>query len=115
MDLPLSDRIAQIAGVPEVDAAVDSVGLEARGQGRDARREATRRSVLVLPERVGGSPATRTRLQCRGSLRPDHYILRLQAGVYHQRETAHHHLFPGLIGWESHTMLVEIRGGSSQA
>src|SRR3954471_15025472 len=32
-DAPLSDQIAQIIGVPEVDSAVDCVGFEARGHG----------------------------------------------------------------------------------
>jgi glutathione-independent formaldehyde dehydrogenase len=35
-----SDQIEQILGVPEVDAAVDAVGFEARGHGSDADREA---------------------------------------------------------------------------
>lgn len=34
------DQIAQILGVPEVDAAVDAVGFEARGHGADASHEA---------------------------------------------------------------------------
>ena len=34
------DQIEQILGVPEVDAAVDAVGFEARGHGADADREA---------------------------------------------------------------------------
>src|SRR6187200_33074 len=35
-DASLGDQIAQIVGVPEVDAAVDCVGFEARGHGHDA-------------------------------------------------------------------------------
>ena len=35
-DASLADQIAQIVGVPEVDAAVDCVGFEARGHGQDA-------------------------------------------------------------------------------
>src|ERR1700719_4187874 len=35
-DASLGDQIAQILGVPEVDAAVDCVGFEARGHGHDA-------------------------------------------------------------------------------
>src|SRR6476661_6243289 len=35
-DASLADQIAQIVGVPEVDAAVDCVGFEARGHGHDA-------------------------------------------------------------------------------
>jgi glutathione-independent formaldehyde dehydrogenase len=34
------DQIEQILGVPEVDAAVDAVGFEARGHGSDAGHEA---------------------------------------------------------------------------
>lgn len=33
---PLADMIEQITGEPEVDAAVDAVGFEARGHGKDA-------------------------------------------------------------------------------
>jgi glutathione-independent formaldehyde dehydrogenase len=39
-DAPLADQIEQILGVPEVDAAVDAVGFEARGHGKDADHEA---------------------------------------------------------------------------
>src|SRR5579862_8754577 len=35
-DAPIGDQIAAIVGVPEVDAAVDCVGFEARGEGRDS-------------------------------------------------------------------------------
>src|SRR5215212_9597766 len=34
------DQIEQLLGVPEVDAAVDAVGFEARGHGQDASKEA---------------------------------------------------------------------------
>ena len=34
------DQIEQILGVPEVDAAVDAVGFEARGHGADSEHEA---------------------------------------------------------------------------
>jgi glutathione-independent formaldehyde dehydrogenase len=34
------DQIEQVLGVPEVDAAVDAVGFEARGHGSDADQEA---------------------------------------------------------------------------
>ena len=34
------DQIEQILGVPEVDAAVDAVGFEARGHGADSGQEA---------------------------------------------------------------------------
>jgi len=36
----VSQQIEQILGVPEVDAAVDCVGFEARGHGADAKKEA---------------------------------------------------------------------------
>jgi glutathione-independent formaldehyde dehydrogenase len=36
----VAEQIEQILGVPEVDAAVDCVGFEARGHGADARKEA---------------------------------------------------------------------------
>src|SRR5216684_4736461 len=36
-DASLGDQIAQILGEPEVECAVDCVGFEARGQGKDAR------------------------------------------------------------------------------
>jgi glutathione-independent formaldehyde dehydrogenase len=39
-DATLAEQIEQILGVPEVDAAVDAVGFEARGHGRDADHEA---------------------------------------------------------------------------
>jgi glutathione-independent formaldehyde dehydrogenase len=39
-DATLQEQIEQILGVPEVDAAVDAVGFEARGHGKDADHEA---------------------------------------------------------------------------
>src|ERR671930_27780 len=39
-DTPLPKQIEPIIGVPEVDAAVDAVGFEARGHGKDADHEA---------------------------------------------------------------------------
>lgn len=36
---PIADQIAQILGIPEVDAAVDCVGFEARGCGHDHSKE----------------------------------------------------------------------------
>ncbi len=39
-DASLPDQIEEILGVPEVDAAVDCVGFEARGHGADADHEA---------------------------------------------------------------------------
>ncbi|HEX3646937.1 MAG TPA: formaldehyde dehydrogenase, glutathione-independent, partial [Pseudonocardiaceae bacterium] len=38
-DAALVDQVEQILGVPEVDAAVDAVGFEAKGHGKDAERE----------------------------------------------------------------------------
>src|SRR5438093_4830515 len=38
-DASLADQIAQVLGKPEVDAAVDCVGFEARGHGHDATVE----------------------------------------------------------------------------
>jgi glutathione-independent formaldehyde dehydrogenase len=39
-DGSIADHLDQILGVPEVDAAVDCVGFEARGHGHDADHEA---------------------------------------------------------------------------
>lgn len=36
LDVPLSAQIEEILGIPEVDAAVDAVGFEARGHGHEA-------------------------------------------------------------------------------
>ena len=56
-DASLADQIAQIVGVPEVDAAVDCVGFEARGHGRDAAVEqpATVLNSLMTVTRAGGA------------------------------------------------------------
>jgi glutathione-independent formaldehyde dehydrogenase len=53
----LADQIAQIVGVPEVDAAVDCVGFEARGHGKDAsvERPATVLNSIMEITRAGGS------------------------------------------------------------
>jgi glutathione-independent formaldehyde dehydrogenase len=40
LDASLADQLEAILGVPEVDAAVDAVGFEARGHGPDATHEA---------------------------------------------------------------------------
>src|SRR6266699_1029079 len=55
-DAPLADQIAQIVGEPEVDCAVDCVGFEARGHGRDAALEqpATVLNSLMTVTRAGG-------------------------------------------------------------
>jgi glutathione-independent formaldehyde dehydrogenase len=56
-DAPLGDQIAQIVGVPEVDAAVDCVGFEARGHGHDAavERPATVLNSVMTVTRAGGA------------------------------------------------------------
>ena len=53
----VSDQIAQILKIPEVDCAVDCVGFEARGHGQDARKEApaTVLNSLMTICRAGGS------------------------------------------------------------
>jgi glutathione-independent formaldehyde dehydrogenase len=50
------DQIEQILGVPEVDAAVDAVGFEARGHGADADHEApaTVLNSIMDVTRAGG-------------------------------------------------------------
>ncbi|MBV8903506.1 MAG: formaldehyde dehydrogenase, glutathione-independent [Acidobacteriia bacterium] len=56
-DASLGDQIAQIVGVPEVDAAVDCVGFEARGHGKEAgvERPATVLNSLMTVVRAGGN------------------------------------------------------------
>jgi len=51
------DLIEQILGVPEVDAAIDAVGFEARGHGKDAGTEApaTVLNSLMTVTRAAGS------------------------------------------------------------
>ena len=50
------DQIVEILGVPEVDAAVDAVGFEARGHGADAEEApATVLNSLMGLTRAGGS------------------------------------------------------------
>src|SRR6185436_3214311 len=53
----LADKIAQILGVPEVDSAVDCVGLEAHGTGKDVNIEAPAVVLTAAMEvtRAGGS------------------------------------------------------------
>ena len=54
-DASLGDQIEQILGVPEVDAAVDAVGFEARGHGRDgAEAPATVLNSIMGITRVAG-------------------------------------------------------------
>ena len=56
-DASLADQIAQVIGVPEVDAAVDCVGFEARGHGHDAAVEkpATVLNSVMEVTRAGGA------------------------------------------------------------
>ena len=56
IDAPLTDQIAAILGVPEVDSAVDCVGFEARGHGRESRveRPATVLNQAMQVTRAGG-------------------------------------------------------------
>jgi len=52
----LAEQIEQIVGVPEVDQAVDCVGFEARGHGKDSAKEhpATVLNALMEVTRAGG-------------------------------------------------------------
>src|SRR5438876_2647037 len=56
-DASLADQIAQIVGSPEVDAAIDCVGFEARGHGHDAAVEkpATVLNSVMEVTRAGGA------------------------------------------------------------
>ena len=56
-DATLADQIEQIVGVPEVDAAVDCVGFEARGHGGEAGVEhpATVLNSIMDVTRAGGA------------------------------------------------------------
>src|SRR5262249_34017843 len=51
------DQIEKILGVPEVDCAVDAVGFEARGHGKDAENEApaTVLNSIMDVTRAGGA------------------------------------------------------------
>jgi len=53
----LADQIEEILGVPEVDCAVDCVGFEAHGQGKDAKveRPATVLNSIMEVTRAGGA------------------------------------------------------------
>jgi glutathione-independent formaldehyde dehydrogenase len=55
-DATLPQQIEQILGVPEVDAAVDAVGFEARGHGKDSDHEApaTVLNSIMDVTRAGG-------------------------------------------------------------
>jgi glutathione-independent formaldehyde dehydrogenase len=55
-DATLGEQIEQILGVPEVDAAVDAVGFEARGQGKDSDHEvpaAVLNSIMEVTRAAG--------------------------------------------------------------
>ena len=56
-DATLGEQIEQIVGEPEVDCAVDCVGFEARGHGKDAgvERPATVLNSLMTVARAGGA------------------------------------------------------------
>ena len=56
-EAPLGDQIAEIVGEPEVDAAVDCVGFEARGHGAEAGEEhpATVLNSIMEVARAGAS------------------------------------------------------------
>ncbi|MBB3049205.1 glutathione-independent formaldehyde dehydrogenase [Prauserella isguenensis] len=55
-DAKLADMIEQITGEPEVDAAVDAVGFEARGHGKDAGEQpATVLNDVMSVARAGAS------------------------------------------------------------
>jgi glutathione-independent formaldehyde dehydrogenase len=56
-DASLGEQIEQIVGEPEVDSAVDCVGFEARGHGRDAgvEKPATVLNSLMTITRAGGA------------------------------------------------------------
>jgi len=53
----VSEQIEQIVGVPEVDCAVDCVGFEARGHGKDSAREApaTVLNTVMTVVKAGGN------------------------------------------------------------
>jgi glutathione-independent formaldehyde dehydrogenase len=54
-DASLTDQIEQILSVPEVDCAVDAVGFEARGHGKDAgEAPATVLNTIMDVTRAGG-------------------------------------------------------------
>ena len=57
IDAPLTDQVAAILGVPEVDSAVDCVGFEARGHGRESNveRPATVLNQVMQVTRAGGN------------------------------------------------------------
>ena len=56
-DASLGEQIEQVVGVPEVDSAVDCVGFEARGHGKETvvERPATVLNSLMTVTRAGGA------------------------------------------------------------
>jgi len=88
-DASLGDQIAQIVGVPEVDAAVDCVGFEARGHGHDAavERPATVLNSVMTVTRAGGSIGI-----------PGLYVTDDPGGVDHAAKTGNLSIRIGL-GW----------------
>ena len=56
-DASLGEQIDQVLGAPEVDCAVDCVGFEAHGQGKDANKErpATVLNSIMAVTRAGGA------------------------------------------------------------
>jgi glutathione-independent formaldehyde dehydrogenase len=56
-DATLAEQIDQVLGVPEVDCAVDCVGFEAHGQGKEAGKErpATVLNSIMAVTRAGGA------------------------------------------------------------
>jgi glutathione-independent formaldehyde dehydrogenase len=56
-DATLAEQIDQVLGVPEVDCAVDCVGFEAHGQGKEANKErpATVLNSIMAVTRAGGA------------------------------------------------------------
>lgn len=46
LDATLSEQVAEILGVPEVDCAIDAVGFEARGHGHDGAQHEAPATVL---------------------------------------------------------------------
>lgn len=56
-DATLAEQIDQVLGAPEVDCAVDCVGFEAHGQGKEANKErpATVLNSIMAVTRAGGA------------------------------------------------------------
>jgi glutathione-independent formaldehyde dehydrogenase len=64
----LGDLIAQVVGVPEVDAAIDAVGFEAKGQGKGGEEvPATVLNSLMTVVKAAGGIGIPGPLRHRGS------------------------------------------------